>query len=77
MKIIGIEHFTFTNKEGDEVRFDRVYLSEPMKAERGEGDTVVTVNCSCEKTEGLTVGEDVEVLYNRFGKVRRFEYVVS
>lgn len=77
MKLIGIEHVTFTNNEGDEVSFDKVYLLSPIKAERGEGDAVTIINCSPSKTEGLTIGEDVEPLYNRFGKVRRFDYIVS
>lgn len=77
MKLIGIEHVTFTNSEGEEVKFDRVYLLTPIKADKGEGDAVTTINCSPYKTEGLTIGEEVEPLYNRFGKVRRFDYIVS
>lgn len=75
MVVTGIEHCRFTNKEGKEISFDRVTLLQDVPSERGEGQSAEVVNVNPEKTIGLTIGEDVEVLYNRFGKVSRFDYV--
>lgn len=75
MIVTGIEHCKFENKEGKEVSFDRVTLLSDIPPAKGEGQTAEVVNVGSEKTIGLTLGEDVEVLYNKFGKVSRFEYV--
>lgn len=77
MRIIGIEHVKFTAKDGKEVCFDKVSAVEPLAPEKGEGETAFVFNVSPDKTQGLTCGEEVEVLYNRFGKVRRFDYIVG
>lgn len=77
MKVIGIEHVKFTSKDGEEVTFDKVSCVEKLKPEKGEGETAHVFNVSPDKTSGLTIGEEVEPLYNRFGKVRRFDYIVN
>lgn len=77
MKIIGIEHVKFRAKDGEEVTFDKVSCTEEIRPEKGEGLTAHLFNVSSDKTVGLTVGEEVEPLYNRFGKVRRFDYIVN
>lgn len=75
MIVTGIEHCKFTNKDGKEVTFDRVTLLSEIPPERGKGQAAEVVNVGTDKTCGLLIGEDVEVLYNKFGKVSRFEYV--
>lgn len=75
MKIIGIEHVKFIAKDGEEVCFDKVSAVEPLAPEKGEGETAFVFNVSPDKTVGLYVGDAVEVLYNRFGKVRRFDQI--
>lgn len=75
MIVVGIEHCQFTNKEGKEIKFDRVSLLSDIPSDRGEGQTAEVVSCSPDKSLGLTVGEDVELLYNKYGKVQRFDYV--
>lgn len=75
MIVTGIEHCKFENKEGKEVIFDRLTLLSDIHPDRGEGQSAEVVNVNPEKTIGLTLGEDVEVLYNKYGKVSRFEYV--
>ena len=74
MIVTGIEHCKFV-KDGKEVTFDRVTLLAEISPEKGEGQSAEIINVSPEKSAGLTIGEDVEVLYNKYGKVRRFEYV--
>lgn len=74
MIVTGIEHCKF-EKDGKEVIFDRVTLLSEIPPEKGEGQSAEIINVSPDKTAGLTLGEDVEVLYNKYGKVRRFEYV--
>lgn len=75
MLVAGIEHCKFTNKEGKDVSFDRITLLDEILGSKGVGHSAIVVNCSPEKSNLLSVGEEVEVLYNRFGKVSRFEYV--
>lgn len=77
MRIIGIEHVQFRSRDGEVVNFDKVTAVERIKPEKGEGETAYTFNVSPAKTQGLTVGQEVEVLYNRFGKVRRFDCIVD
>lgn len=75
MIVTGIEHCNFTNKEGKEVSFDRVTLLSDIHPQKGEGQAADVVNVGQDKTIGLSIGDDVEVLYNKYGKVSRFEYV--
>lgn len=77
MIVVGIEHRKFTNKEGKEVEFERVTMLYDINPQTGDGQGAVVVNSSAEKLNeiGLQVGDDVEPLYNKFGKIRRFEYV--
>ena len=77
MRIIGIEHVKFTNKDNEVVEFDKVYAVETIRAAQGDGERAYTFNVGTDKTAGLTIGEDVEPLYNRFGRVRRFDYIVN
>lgn len=75
MILTGIEHCKFQNKEGKEVVFERVTLLQDVAPERGDGQSAEVLNVSSDKIAGFTIGDDVEPLYNKFGKVRRFEYV--
>lgn len=75
MIVTGIEHCNFQNKEGKDVSFDRVTLLSDIRPERGEGQAAEVVNVGPDKTVGLVIGDQVEVLYNKYGKVSRFEYV--
>lgn len=77
MVIVGIEHRNFTNKEGKEVKFDLVSLLSEIPPGKGEGQTAEVVSCSPDKSAGLSLGEDVEILYNKYGKILRFEYVIA
>lgn len=75
MIVTGIEHCKFENKEGKEVSFDRVTLLYDIPTERGNGQGAEVVNVGPDKANGLCVGDVVELLYNKYGKVTRFEYV--
>lgn len=75
MIVLGIEHCKFENKDGKQVNFDRVSLVRDIPLERGEGQAAEVVNVSPDKSAGLELGDNVEVLYNRFGKVSKFEIV--
>lgn len=75
MIVTGIEHCSFTNKEGKEVTFERVTLLSDIPEKRGEGQAAEVVNVGSDKIVGLSIGDEVEVLYNKYGKVSRFDYV--
>jgi len=75
MVVSGIENCKFINKEGKEVSFCRVTLLYDVPDDRGTGRAADVVNVGPEKVSGIEVGDTVEVLYNKFGKVSRFEYI--
>lgn len=73
MIVAGIEKVTFTNKEGQQVTFNRITLLRDIPSDRGFGQSADVVNCSLDKSAGLEVGDSVKVLYNRYGKVEMFD----
>ena len=75
MEVVGIEHCKFTNKENKEVSFDRISLLRDIDPNRGEGQAAEVVNVSPEKVAGIQIGDNIEVFYNRFGKVSKLELV--
>lgn len=75
MIVLGIEHCQFVNKKGDVVKFDRISLYKDIPADRGEGQAAEVITCNPDKSSGLEIGDEVEVLYNRFGKVVMFDII--
>ena len=75
MFVTGIEHCGFKNEKGEVVSFDRVTLLTDIPASKGVGKTADVINCSPDKTKDLVIGDEVEVLYNKYGKVSRFDFV--
>ncbi len=75
MYVYGIEHCSFKNEKGEDVRFDRVTLLSDIPASKGVGKSADVINCSPDKSKDLALGDEVEVLYNKFGKVSRFDFV--
>lgn len=57
------------------MEYARVTLLEDLIEPHGEGQTADVVNVALDKLEGLKVGDEVEVSYNKYGKVRKFEVV--
>lgn len=68
--IIGIRPSSFTGNDGQVVTGKNIYLTEPL--EQGEGlsaDRVFVTDAKINKwTYKPKVGDQVTVLYNRFGK---------
>lgn len=73
-KIIGIIPTRFTAKNGDQISGTTIYLTTPIDPKRGKGEESERVFLSTAKCEALdfqlVVGIEVEVLFNRFGKVQ-------
>ena len=75
MKIVGISKpFSFTPKDGKtEISGSTIYTTEPMDPKRGQGEVTDHFFLSTAKLEALdftpAVGQTVEPLYSRFGKV--------
>lgn len=67
---VGIEHRQYVNKQGRNVSGYNLYFTHEKKnvdglacfQEWGSDDVV--------RDSGLVVGDDVEILYNRYGKVQ-------
>lgn len=70
MKIIGIRPSSFTGTDGKTVSGQNIYLTYPL--ENGEGCGAERVFVTRDKLERWPyypkVGDEVEVVYNRYGK---------
>lgn len=70
MKIIGIRPSSFTGTDGKRVSGQNIYLIYPL--ENGEGHGAERVFVTVEKLSlwpyRPAVGDEVEVVYNRYGK---------
>lgn len=73
-KIIGIADTNFKPKDSDtSITGKTIYTTEPMDPKRGQGETADHFFLTSAKLSALdftpAVGQTVDVLYNRFGKV--------
>ncbi|AXF52696.1 MAG: hypothetical protein [Inoviridae sp.] len=70
MKIIGLRSSSFTGQDGKMVNGLNIYMTGPL--EKGEGLEAVRVFVSVDKASSWLyrpkVGDEVEIIYNRYGK---------
>ena len=70
MKIIGIRSSSFTGNDGQQVSGMNIYMTQPL--EKGEGLEALRVFVTLDKVANWPyrphVGDEVEVIYNRYGK---------
>ena len=80
-KIIGCEHKNFTTKEGDTIEGVSLYVTDKIPPQRGEGCTGDRIFLSKNKLADLpfvpAVGMEVEVLYNKYGKVSTIRLIAD
>ena len=80
-KIIGFEHKSFTTKEGDTIEGTSLYITDKIPPQRGEGCMGDRICLSNNKQNDLpflpAVGMEVEVLYNKFGKVSTIRLIAD
>lgn len=78
-KIIGIEEIRFMGKDGKEVVGKRIHFTDPIDAGRGIGDAGDKIFLSAAKLAALdfapAVGMDVDILYDRGGRVKAVNVV--
>lgn len=72
--IIGISHSSFTPKDSSTaIEGSTVFTTDPIDPKRGSGHSAERFFMSKAKLDALdftpAVGQNVEVLYNRYGKV--------
>lgn len=70
MKIIGIRPSSFTGTDGQQVNGLNIYMTGPL--DKGEGLEALRVFVTSDKVSAWPyrphVGDEVEVVYNRYGK---------
>lgn len=73
MTVLGFKKVNFKAQNGDQITGMSYWLSEPIM-EYGEGVQVVKVFISSSRSLSFTpsVGDEVNVVYNRYGKVADF-----
>lgn len=73
-KIIGIAETNFKPKDSETpITGKSIYITEPMDPKRGQGETADHFFMTSARLATLdftpAVGQEVEIFYNRFGKV--------
>lgn len=78
-KIVGIMETSFEAKDGAKVEGATIHTLEPIDPKRGVGEAVERFFISKAKLTALDfkpeVGQAIEVLYNRYGKVERLRLI--
>ena len=74
MKIVGIKHTSFTPRDSDtKISGSTFYITEAFASGKGEGVSTDHFFLSADKLSRLdfapSVGDVIQVLYNRYGKV--------
>lgn len=67
--IIGIAHRQYTNKQGRNVSGYNLYATYEDKKTNGLACLREWVNDETMETSGVSVGDTVEILYNRYGRI--------
>lgn len=70
-KVIGIQHRKYTNKAGKEVEGYNLFCTYEDKAVNGLGCLREWVNSETMDESAVNIGDDCELLYNRWGRVDR------
>ena len=66
--IQGLENVDYTNKNGARITGTKLHLSFESEKVKGTGVEVVFIGNSVD-CSNLSVGDNVKLFYNRFGKV--------
>lgn len=74
-KVIGIQHRTYTNKTGKEVEGYNLFLTYEDKAVNGLGALREWVNPETMEESMVNVGDDCELMYNRWGRIERISVI--
>lgn len=70
-KVIGIQHRKYTNKTGKEVDGYNIFCTYEDKAVNGLGCLREWVNPETMEESMVNVGDECELLYNRWGRIDR------
>lgn len=72
--IIGIEFVSFKDEENNDVNFTRFYLSYEKESVQGLAIEIIRVG-SRVNIDGLSVGDQIDIFYNKYGKVSKIEKI--
>ncbi len=75
--VVGKRFGNFKNDSGDIVSFSQLHCVGDFETDKGvDGqEAVVFKSCNEHFFDDITVGDDVEILFNRFGKIKKVEVV--
>lgn len=73
IRLIGIEHTSFTGNDGTPVTGTTLYGTEGIDPKKGQGEKIFRCFLSTAKFSALdfkpTLGQTLGIVYNRYGKV--------
>lgn len=79
MKVVGIRSSSFKGKDGEAVRGTNFYFIYPLEKGKGEGEGTDRVYLTEGRLSELdfipTIGDEVAVEYNRYGKASGFRLI--
>lgn len=79
MKIVGKKMGTFTDKDGKQISYCKLFVTEEFPVYAGdnapyvEGLEASAISVNRELLRSVSVGDEVIPIYNRYGKISSFE----
>lgn len=75
MKVLGVRVLNFTDEKGNQIQGVNVYVSFPEDNVQGEmtDKLFLSLNKFESICEVIKPGDEIEVTYNRFGKISKVE----
>lgn len=74
-RIIGTQQTSFKTKEGTTITGTTIYFTDEIAPEKGKGVSADRIFVSSNKLAILdfvpTPGQEIEILYNKFGKIAK------
>lgn len=74
-EVIGLEHRQYTNKQGRQVSGYNIYVTFEKKNMDGIACFQDWCSDAAVKESGVCVGDKVDLLYNRYGKIESVRLV--
>lgn len=71
VSVIGKKHVDFVSKDGSEITGTTVYFAFDAEGVEGMETDKAFISTAKMPAKGITVGKDIEIVYNRFGRVER------
>lgn len=75
MKVVGKKTGSFTNDKGELISFGQLHCLSDFEDSNFnvEGQEVIVVKLKPDEVASISLGSEIEVVYNRYGRVQRVD----